>query len=413
MGLFLSQLRDLWSEKGRVGWVALGVAWGTLSLTLLVGFGSSFVRGANTTIENFGVNLLRIGGGATTRPHKGMSAGRPIRLRPEDEPWLQSQVPEAEAVALEYSSGSGNPVRYGEQQVNAPLSGCGSAFLELRGMIPQSGGRFINAMDVEQHRRVCFLGHRTKQRLFGDAAAVGALVEIDGAPFTVIGVRVPTVTVASYNGDDRDKVCIPHTTFRDLRGWTGISFLFVKLQDPDMKRRLIRSVYTALGARHGFDARDEDALDVQDYLAIQDMVNGMLDGNRYFNGIVGFFGLLVAMLGVMNVMHAMVEERSSEIGLCMALGATPRDVAQERVVEGLLVTLLGGALGLATCAGLMALIRQVPLEAEVRAYLGDPVLSMELGLVVVLILALAGCVAGWFPARRAAALDPISTLREE
>lgn len=413
MDLLWEQLRELWAERGRVGLVALGVAWGTLSLTLLVAFGNGFVAGTSQTIDNFGVDLLRIGGGSTMLPFEGLAAGRSIGLLPEDEELLRAGVPEARTVALEYSSGTGRAIGYGDVQVNAPLAGCGPAFRELRGMRPQVGGRFLNELDVEQHRRVCFLGHRTKRRLFGDGVAVGETVDLLGVPYLVVGVRQPLVSVSSYNGDDREKIVIPHTSYRDLRGANRISFLWVGLRGPEQKRAALASIRKTLGQRHRFDPEDEGAIDVQDYLQIQDMIHGMLDGNRYFNGIVGLFGLLVAMLGVVNVMHAMVEERTREIGVCMALGATPRDITRERLVEGLLVTLVGGGLGMLGCAGILKLLEQMPLGAEAEAYMGEPRLSLGLGLSVITLLAIAGCLAGLFPARRAAALNPVEALRED
>ena len=115
----------------------------------------------------------------------------------------------------------------------------------------------------------------------------------------------------------------------------------------------------------------------------------------------------------MNLMYVMVEERSREIGIRMALGARPRQVTTERLTEGIAVTLLGGVAGMAVCATLFAIGNQLPLEPDVRAYLGYPVLSISLGTAIIVLLGICGCLAGWFPARRAAALDPVSALREE
>ncbi|MHC4379506.1 MAG: ABC transporter permease [Planctomycetota bacterium] len=413
MELLLEQVRELWSERRRVVWVALGVAWGTLSLTLLLAFGSSFVTATHGTIDNFGKHLLRIGGGSTTIPHAGMPAGRFIPLDLDDADALRAGVPEARSVEVEYSSGGANPIRFGDVRVNAPLSGCGFRYQEMRGMVPQDGGRFFNRNDIEEHRRVCFLGHRTKARLFGSEPAVGRTVKIHGTPFLVVGVRQERIAVSSYNGDDRDKVAIPHTAFADLLGWTRPSFLMVGLTDDDVKEEALDSIYRILSTTHQFDAADEDALDIQDYLAMTDMIHGMLNGNRIFNGIVGIFGLLVAVLGVMNMMYVMVEQRRREIGVRMALGARPREIHMERIVEAVSVTLTGGIVGMVACAGLFALLDMAPLDAEARAYMGYPSMSLTLGVIVTLILTFAGCVAGWFPARRAAALDPVETLREE
>jgi len=413
MEALCQRLRDLWAERRRLGLVALGVTWGTLSLSLLLTFGNASYQETSRTIDNFGVNLLRISGGATTKSYRGLASGRGIPLRPQDVKLLRDGVPEARAVTLEYSSNSSNPIRRGSSLINAPLSGSNEVFGDLRRMTPQPGGRFLNRKDVTEHRRVVFLGHRLKQQLFGEGKAVGEEVELLGIPFTVIGVRVAKVEVTGYNGDDREKAYIPESTFRDLKGWTAISFLWVGLREPQGKDSAMRSIRETLAARYRFDPQDEDAIEIQDYLALRDMIHGMLDGNRYFNALVGVLGLLVSMLGVANVMFVMVEERRREIGVMMALGARPQAIVREYLSEGILVTLLGGGLGLALCAALFAGLAGLSIDEEVRAFFGHPRMSLELGAVLVLFLCLAGCLASWFPARRAAALDPVTALREE
>lgn len=412
MEAVVEQLRELWDERRRVFWVALGVAWGTLSLTLLVAFGASFVQATHGTMDHFGRGLLRISGGSTTKAFRGSPAGRPIPLRAEDADLLRA-LPGVAAVEVECSSGGGNPVRRGAVQVNVPLSGTGPGFRDIRGMVPQQGGRFLNRTDFKQRRRVCFLGHRTKERLFGAEDAVGATIEIHGSPFLVVGVRKPNITISNYNGDDRDKVAIPYTSFLDLRGWDGPSHLFVKVREREEREQVLQDIYRVLGARAGFDPSDEEALFVQDYMDIVDMIDGMLDGNRIFNGLVGLFGLLVAVLGVMNVMYVLVEERRREIGVRMAIGARTADILKERLTEAFAITLSGGLLGILLCALLFLGIDAIPLEADVRAYIGYPKVSYGLAALVILILTAAGAVAGWFPARRAAALDPVEILREE
>lgn len=413
MDAFAEQLRELWSERRRVFWVALGVAWGTLSLTMLVAFGSSFVSATHQTINNFGENLVRFGSGSTTIPYQGIAAGRYIPLTKNDADALRKGVIGVKKLGIEYSSGEVNPMEYGNVRINVSLSGCEPIFESLRGMIPQPGGRFINKLDVEEHRRVCFLGHRTKDLLFGDAEAVGKTVLLYDQPYLVIGVRAENVSISGYNGDDREKVSIPYTSFKDLRGWTNPSFILVGLDHLANKTEVFASIYSIMGARHQFDPADTDALDTQDYMELTQRIDGMLDGNRYFNGIVGFFGLLVSILGVMNVMYVLVEERSKEIGVRMALGALPKQILRERLLEAILVTLIGGVVGILSCMGLFSIVNLIPVGEDARAFMGYPTMSLGLAILVTLILTLAGSAAGWHPARRAALMDPVEALREE
>lgn len=409
----LDQLRELWSERRRVGLVALGVLWGSLGLTLLVSFGLEFKSATGATMVRIGDDLLRFSAGATTRPFSGLPSGRPIRLVPDDALAVAAAVPEVRAVSVEYSTGTSTPVRCGDVAFDARLVGVDPSFGELRVQVPEPFGRFLNAHDADEHRRVAFLGDRIRDRLFGSEPAVGRTFEILGVPFTVIGVLAHKITGSSYGGAEEDKIVIPATTFRDLTGRRTVSYLIVGLREEDADARAIEGIYRVLGARHRFDPEDRDALDMMNHIEIERMVGTIVDGNNMLTRIIGVLGLLVSVIGVANVMYVLVEERTREIGVMMALGARPGAIATQRILEGLIVTLAGGIAGIALCAGLFAILDQIQLNPYARAYLGYPRLSWPVALGVVVLLGLAGTVAGWVPARRAARLDPVEALREE
>lgn len=409
---WVHHLRELWAERGRVGLVVLGVVWGTLSLTLLLAFGHSFVESTTETGRSFGTNLLRVSGGSTTRPFEGHPAGRRIALYPEDADAVAAALPDLAGVAVEYQA-SGAPLQHGDVRLNVSLSGCSPSFRDLRRQYPDPGGRYLNQRDEAEHRQVIFLGGRTKRTLFGDADAVGRTVQLYDRPFVVVGVLQPKITGSSYNGEDRDKVAIPASTFRDLFDRRQLSMLWARMPNRESRHALRDEVVRVLAARHGFDPADENALEVHDYVEIEELFETILAGNTIFLRLVGVIGLIVALVGVANVTYVMVEERTREIGVQIALGARPRDVAAARLVEGMLVTLVGGCIGIATSAVILAALAQVGLGPEVRAYLGYPRVSVPLAAGIVLVLVVGGCVAGWIPARRAAALDPVVALREE
>ena len=176
---------------------------------------------------------------------------------------------------------------------------------------------------------------------------------------------------------------------------------------------MVAEIRRRLGERRGFHPEDSGALIVQDYLAAREMIDSILAGNRIFTLIVGVLGLLVSIVGVTNVMLALVEERTRELGVQLAIGAPPSLLALERVVEGVLITLLGGLAGLLLCGALLAGLSWIPLPDEVLAYLGRPQLDLGLGLVVLSLLVFFGALAGWLPARRAIRLQPAQVLREE
>ena len=418
MDAVLHHLRELWEERGRVGLVVLGVLWGTLSLTLLFAFGNEMVDATSQTSVNFGRSLLQVGSGATTRPHEGMPAGRWINRVAEDAEMVRAGVPGVDEVAVECLMGSGNPLQYGEVRMNVPVVGGNPSFGELRNQRPAPGGRFLNERDEAEHRRVIFLGHRTAARLFGAEDPVGRTVLLWNQSFLVVGVRQPLVSISSYSGDDRDKVTIPVSTFCDLFGWTRVSLLWVRFSPSHAgaaaRQAVADDVFAVLAARHGIHPEDRDAVWMMDYVEeVEELVAGILGGLRTFLWGVGLIGLFVALVGVANVSYVMVEERTREIGVHMALGARPRDVALGRLAESILVTLTGGVLGIAATVGILAAMNMVELGPDVRAYLGRPTVSLGMGAMVVAMLVVGGSLAGWVPARRAAAMNPVEALREE
>jgi len=417
METIVHHLRELWAERRRVGLVMLGVVWGTLSLTLLVSLGNEMVDASGQTSRNFGTGLLRVGGGATTVPHRGLPAGRWIDRVPEDAEVVLAGVSGLKDVAIERVGSSSNPLEYGDTRLNVRVVGCSPAFGELREYRPQPGGRFLNERDEAEHRAVIFLGHRTAERLFGDVDPVGETVELWGRTFTVVGVRVPSITMASYSSEDRDKVAIPASTFTDLFGWRELSILWGSFAEPERgpgaRQEVMDDVFATLAARNGIHPDDRDAIWMMDYVEIEEMVDLILAGNRAFMLVGGVIGLLVALVGVANVTYVMVEERTREIGVQMALGARPRDVALARLAESLFVTLVGGVIGIAVAAGFLLLLNLIELDPEVRGYVGRPEVSVPVGAIVVALLVVGGGLAGWWPARRAAAMNPVEALREE
>jgi putative ABC transport system permease protein len=405
-------LVELWAERARVGLVSMGVLWGTLSLTLLLALGRSMVEATSSTADGFGVGLLSISGGATSLPFAGLPAGRPIRLRPADAEAL-GRLRGVRATCYEYSWGGGLSVRVGDVRRNVALAGVSPGFGQLRRHAARPGGRFLNQPDFDQHRRVCFLGSRIARRLFGEQEPVGRTLELAGTPLLVVGVSPPKISFSSYNGEDRDKLTLPATTFQDLVGWRWISRAWVGVVPGADPLRVLADVRRTLGSRLRFDRKDDAALDVPDYTGIRAMIDSILNGTSVFTLVVGVLGLLVAVVGVTNVMLALVEERTAELGVMLALGARPIRLAQERLVEGVLVTAAGGLAGLLLCAGLLAGLGAIEVPPEVTGYLGHPRLDPGLGAAVLAVLVVLGALAGWVPARRAMGLDPAQVLREE
>ena len=405
-------LGELWNERARVGLVGVGVLWGTLGLSLLLALGRSMGRATGATVEVFGSELVRLGPGSTTRPWQGLAAGRAIRFTPEDVELLRG-LPGVRGVAHEHSSGAGLPVRVGARTHNAPLAGVSEDFGALRNHAARPGGRYLHVRDHREHRRVCFLGERLATTLFGSEEPVGREIELMGTPLLVVGVGPERITHTNYNGPDREKLVLPSTTLRDLTGWRFPSYAWLGLEAGAEVEAVVAQARRRLSPRLGFDPRDEEVFDATDYPAIQAMIEGILSGTSVFTGLVGVLGLLVAVVGVANAMLALVAERTRELGVQLALGAAPRILAAERLAEGVLVTALGGLLGLGAAALLLGALGRLPADPEVVAYLGRPQLDAPTALTVLFALIAAGALAGWMPARHALRLDPAEILREE
>jgi len=412
MNFWLRQLRELAVERGRILLVAFGLMWGSLGLTVLLAFGQGLDLAMTTAAESGGVNLLRLSAATTTMPGEGLPAGRWVLMPHSTAAYVHHALPNVRDVSAEYIRG-GNTIRHGTHQLNGNVHGVEPAYGHLRHFTPQPGGRFLNQLDEAEHRRVIFLGDTIAGQLFPVGPVIGETVHVRETPFTVIGVMEPRITMNNYSGMDEEKSLIPSTTFRDFYGDRYIDHLIVGLVDPSTASESLVHLRHLIAKRMGVHPDDEAGLPIRNTVEDQAISHGIVNGISIFAGIVGVLGLLVAIIGVANVMFVLVEERRGEIGLLMALGATPRRIALGRLAEGVVVTLLGGAAGVALSALLLWGLDQVPLGPDVRGYLGRPVLNIGLTLGIALLLGVAGCLAGWWPARRAAALDPVEALRDE
>ncbi len=412
-------LAGLAADRTRILVVALGVTWGTLGLTLLLATGVAMHAATDETIEVGGADLLRFWSGTTSRPHAGLPAGRRISFEVDDAELVRAAVPELRAASLEYQAGSVQARVAGRAPTNLRVHGVGSEFSRLRGFVPEPDpehGRVLNERDVREHRRVAFVGRTVLRRLFGDVPiedVVGSRFELRGQAFTVVGVRDARPPLGNYSGRDEDKLLIPETTWRDLFGARSAVYLIAGLHGRELAEAAKARVRAVLGARRGFDAEDTDALGCVDKTVIDAEVRGITVGVLALTGIVGVLGLLVALVGVGNAMFVMVDERRREFALLVALGARPATILRQRIVEALAITLLGGAAGIAVAGMLLFGIRQIPIGDEGRAYLGYPELSWSVALGTAVALGVAGGLAGYWPARRAAAVDPVEVLRDE
>lgn len=402
---------DLGHQTKRIVLTVLAIAWGTLSIVLLLSFGEGLKRSLAKGSRGLGEGIAVVWPGATTKAWMGLPSGRPIPIKEEDPPLLRSRIPEIALLSVEYARFV--PVSVGAKSVNARLRGVEPEFGEMRNVHPRPGGRFLNERDVAEKRRVVFLGEELARDLFGTEDVVGRAVQINQSVFLVVGVAQKKMQMGMYNGPDRNQPSIPSTTFKSMYTDETIDNLVYKPVSPELGDMAKAQVYRLMGAKYHFDPEDTRALGMWDTREMQRINDNVALGLQIFLGIIGGLTLLVGGMGVANIMFAVVKERTREIGVKMALGAKERQVMLPFLLEALLMTVVGGILGTALSLGLIALIAALPLEGEAFEFLGRPTFSPAIAAATAMVLGAVGSLAGFFPARHASSVNPAVSLRYE
>jgi len=406
-------LRTLWAHKLRTFLTMFGIAWGIVSIVLMVAAGEGLRKGQEDQTRNLGKDIMIVFHGRTSLQAGGTRAGRAVRWVKGDVGVLQQDAPDCEYALPELEQDS---IRVHSNYNNAALTVTGSypPFAYIRSL-DVAEGRFYDWDDLAQERRVAFLGSDAAKQLFPGRDAIGQNLYINEIPYVVIGVMLKKKQDSSYDGWDVNKIFIPFSAemrdFPNKPPATEDSFdqLLVTPRSVAAHEACKYEIRAALGRLHGFDPRDKEAAPIWDTVQEAKAFEQMTDGMKYFLGAVGVITLFLGGLGVMNVMMVAVRERTREIGVRKALGAPAHMILRQFFIEALIIAFLSGGIGMGVAYGLCSLVDLLPMPDFFAGLLP----TWESGLVACLLLGTIAVVAALYPARRAASVDPIEALRYE
>ena len=398
-------------------------------MVILAATGEGFRRGNQTVLEELGKNIAIVWGGRTTSQAGGARAGRQVFLTLEDARAIAAESPLAAVVSPEISRG-GLQVKSRYNAAALSVNGVEPQYQDIR-TIDVERGRVFGWPDEEQVHRMAIIGADAWQQLFGAHEGLGETVHINGFPYTVVGKIRKKDQDSDYSGPDNDKVFVPFAamardfprqgappntvsqiivapTARVVGGLEGVLDARTgRIADIDWP--LEKDVRRVLASRHHFEPDDRDALSVWDTSMETLLFGRMIDTMRNFFWIVGVVTLALGGIGVMNIMLVAVRERTREIGVRKALGATTAAIQRQFFLEGFFLTMVSGSIGFALAAALCAMVNTLPMPARFQGM----VMTWQSGAVAMTVLVLIGVVTSTYPARRASQLPPVEALRFE
>ncbi|PYU05126.1 MAG: hypothetical protein DMG33_11915 [Acidobacteria bacterium] len=410
--LLADTLATLWAHKRRTLLTMFGIAWGVISITVMIAAGEGLGDGIQKNQETFGKDVMIVFSGRTSMQAGGTRSGRLIHWMEEDYVQVAKEAPACKYVMPEL----GNEVQARSLFNSGTISTVGSLppFTEIRS-ITVAQGRFYNYEDNDQARNVAFLGSDAKKQLFADRDALGQTVWLNGVPYTVIGVMKSKEQNSSYDGFDTRKIFIPFNSMR--RDFPpkppaiehSVDRLLVAPWTLETHPDCVKQLRRTLGRLHNFDPRDKEAAAIWDTVKNSQANRMIIVGMEIFMGAVGIATLFLGGLGVMNVMLVSVRERTREIGVRMALGATRGSILRQFFIETIFVVALSGGAGLLISYGFCGLVDLLPMPP----FFSGLLTNWRIGALSVGLLGVIAILSALYPANRAASVDPIEALRFE
>ncbi len=410
MDTYKEIMETLTRNKSRSLLTGFGVFWGVFMLVVLLGGGQGLKELLSNNFQGFATNSALVFAQPTTKPYDGFRKGRQWNMVYQDVERLRAQVPELDVVTPMVSQWQ-RIVTAGDKKTTAGVKGLQPAYAKVEE--PQIRyGRYINDMDMAQRRKVCVLGKKVYKTLFpGGGDPCGQLVRVDSVYYRVVGVDYAAGEI-KVNGGAEESVIVPITLMQETYGLGDAVHLISVTGKPGVVMSDVAPVMRAvIGRAHRVDPTDEKAITVFNTEVMFGMVDSLFTGVNFLIWLVGIGTLLAGAIGVSNIMMVTVRERTTEIGIRRAIGATPRTILGQIVAESILLTAVAGMSGILFAVAILQLLEMANTTDGIVAAHFQVGFWTAVGAVV--LLALLGVLAGLAPAVRAMAIKPVDAMRDE
>lgn len=401
---------ELFYDKTRTILTIIAIAWGTFAIAATLAIGEGLRLNFAHTMANAGDRLLAVSPGVTTKSYRGMGANEPVKLTKQDLKAIAA-LPNVSGVTVQYDFNS--VVRYRDRESYADFRAVTPEYATIHNIKVGPKQRFFSLLDMQKRSAVVVIGTRTLDKLFEpEENPVGKVIHIYGHPFVIIGVMQKKSQITGIGMPDSWLNWIPSSTYELLNNPQKIDLIAVAYKDVKNLLQTKANIQKVIALNHGADPGDASIVNFSDIAEEQKKTNDFFVNMQIFLGIVGGLTLLLAGVGIANVMYASVKRATKQIGIQMALGATATHILFRYVSESLMATVVGGIIGIAMAEGFVYLIRLIPLKGRMFEYIGrpEPVLSVLVLAIVIAVLGMVGFVAGLLPALKAAKIDPAEAL---
>jgi putative ABC transport system permease protein len=405
---------DKWQEifstidKNRMRTFLTGfsVAWGIFMLIILLGSGRGLQNGISSQFKRDAVNQIMFGSGTTSKPYNGLKAGREIKFDNEDYDYLKHSVKGVEEVTGRYYMWQNRVISYKKEYGVFDLIACHPDNLDLENAGIKEG-RYLNEIDIQKKRKVAVIGEPVQQGLFKNGKdPIGEYIKINNISFQVVGV------FTDPSERDRTRAYIPISTAQMISGGGNRihNFAVTSNLSAAESETLEKTLRAGFAKRHNFDKEDQNAMWMWNTLKEYKKFLNLFLGIQIFVSIIGAFTIIAGVVGVSNIMIIVVNERTKEIGIRKAIGATPYSIVGMILFEAILITSLAGYIGLISGVGLLSLISSILPQND---FFQNPEVDFTVAIVSTIVLILAGSLAGLMPALKAARIRPVVALRDE